>query len=526
MTLVQKEPKSIKIWIPHDDYSAMQWPCDDGFHIPLKDEWSNLNSILITTFGLANTGVTMKNYLKMPYVWFRHQASGWISYQWQYWFYWTSSYKSASSWWSVIFTDSSYSSSYYGISFGMSIRPFKNEAVIPDSSWNVLYQGTWTAGIYHNSTQWLISISWDWTNRITISDKNLWATSVYNSWDTLSANNCGWFYQWGNDYMFPFTWPVTTSSTAVNASTYWPWNYYSSSTFITAAPRDNSSNDNLRWWATWVVQKQDTDIKKVYLGSQLVRPIDKNDYLCFTANTANSSVTLRKTWTPTAVTLETSIDKSTWATYTFWTAITLSNVWDKVYWRNTSETNTWFGTSASDYYSFSMSWSIDWSWDVNYLINKNSISILDYYWFYWLFEWAAALKKPPKLPATQVRWWAYQNMFMWTWITEAPEIPVTTIEGTTNFFRMFYYCSSLAQLPKLYVTTLSDQSCYQMFSNCSKIKLSTTQTWEYQTEYRIPYTWTWTSGYQSLANMFTSTWWTFTWTPSINTTYYTSNTVV
>jgi hypothetical protein len=26
--------------------------------------------------------------------------------------------------------------------------------------------------------------------------------------------------------------------------------------------------------------------------------------------------------------------------------------------------------------------------------------------------------------------------------------------------------------------------------------------------------------------MFTSTWWTFTWTPSINTTYYTSNTVV
>jgi hypothetical protein len=26
--------------------------------------------------------------------------------------------------------------------------------------------------------------------------------------------------------------------------------------------------------------------------------------------------------------------------------------------------------------------------------------------------------------------------------------------------------------------------------------------------------------------MFLSTWWTLTWTPSINTTYYTSNTVV
>jgi hypothetical protein len=65
-----------------------------------------------------------------------------------------------------------------------------------------------------------------------------------------------------------------------------------------------------------------------------------------------------------------------------------------------------------------------------------------------------------------------------------------------------------------------------MFRNCSKIKLSTTQTWEYQTEYRIPTTWTWTSWSSSLSNMFTSTWWTFTWTPSINTTYYTSNTVV
>ena len=112
-----------------------------------------------------------------------------------------------------------------------------------------------TPWIYHNSDLWLISLSSDGSSWVTISDKNLWATTVYNSGDTLSEANCGKYYQWGNNYWFPFTWTVTTSSTKVHASSYWPWNYYSSSTFITvgSSPRDWSSvrNDNLWWWVTW-----------------------------------------------------------------------------------------------------------------------------------------------------------------------------------------------------------------------------------------------------------------------------------
>ena len=113
--------------------------------------------------------------------------------------------------------------------------------------------------IYHNATLWLISLSSDGSTWITISDKNLWATAVYNSWATLSEANCGKFYQWGNNYGFPFTWAVTTSSTQVNVGTYWPWNYYSSSTFICSASltnydRANPQNDNLRWWVTWTVE--------------------------------------------------------------------------------------------------------------------------------------------------------------------------------------------------------------------------------------------------------------------------------
>lgn len=88
-------------------------------------------------------------------------------------------------------------------------------------------------------------------------DKNLWATTVWNSGDTLSEANCWKYYQRWNNYWFPRTWTVTTSSTQVDASTYWPWNYYSSSTFITRSSSpyrwDTTDNWNLRWWVTWVV---------------------------------------------------------------------------------------------------------------------------------------------------------------------------------------------------------------------------------------------------------------------------------
>ena len=141
-------------------------------------------------------------------------------------------------------------------SAGLSIRPFNDDAVIPDGSWTTLYQWTWSAGIFRNSSLWLISISSDWTTWITIADKNLWATTVYNYWNTLSQNNCGYYYQRWNNYWFPRTWTVTTSSTQVDTTWYWPWNYYSSSTFINIG-RDNwssSNNNNLRWWETWVQQ--------------------------------------------------------------------------------------------------------------------------------------------------------------------------------------------------------------------------------------------------------------------------------
>lgn len=102
--------------------------------------------------------------------------------------------------------------------------------------------------IFWNQTDWIISIVWN-NDILTISDKNLWATTAYNTWDTLSQNNCWNYYQRWNNYGFPWTWSVSTSYSQVNAGSYWPSNYYSNSRFICNNPRDSSSNGNL-WWDT------------------------------------------------------------------------------------------------------------------------------------------------------------------------------------------------------------------------------------------------------------------------------------
>ena len=65
-----------------------------------------------------------------------------------------------------------------------------------------------------------------------------------------------------------------------------------------------------------------------------------------------------------------------------------------------------------------------------------------------------------------------------------------------------------------------------MFYNCTKIKLSTTKTGGYVNEYRVPKTGTGTKATDALSTMFNSTGGTFKGTPTINTTYYTENTIV
>lgn len=141
-----------------------------------------------------------------------------------------------------------------------------------------------------------------------------------------------------------------------------------------------------------------------------------------------------------------------------------------------------------------------------------------------MFRGCTALTQAPTLPATTLETYCYQAMFSGcTSLTQAPALPATTL-ALYCYAYMFNSCSSLTQVPALPATKLTSGCYSSMFEDCTSIKLSSTKTGEYTVAYRIPTTGTGTTANGSLTTMFYSTGGTFTKSPSINTTYYLSNT--
>lgn len=276
-----------------------QWPAPAWYHIPSKDENIALVAAMTALWIDTSNWNCMKTYMKMPLAGTRYRSSADVSNQGTNASYWSSSAGSNDNASRLFFSSSGLMPhNELGRSYGSSLRCFKNSPTIPTSSWTILFDWSGIAAnawIFHNATDWLISISSDWQNWITIQDKNLWAITVYNDWDTLSQANCWYYYQRWNNNGFAWTWSVTTSSTKVDASWYWPWNRYSSSTFITtsASPFDWSSvsNDNLWWWVsptstqgfitndtTWTT----TTLAKIWTGTEaeyaLITPVAWVEY--------------------------------------------------------------------------------------------------------------------------------------------------------------------------------------------------------------------------------------------------------
>lgn len=99
--------------------------------------------------------------------------------------------------------------------------------------------------------------------------------------------------------------------------------------------------------------------------------------------------------------------------------------------------------------------------------------------------------------------------------------PPTSIPATNCYGSMFHNCTNLTAAPELPATTLAI-GCYgSMFYGCSALKISTTQSSEYPTAWRIPSSGT-ISSMEDNWNfaMLQNTSGTFTSNPSINTTYY------
>ena len=122
--------------------------------------------------------------------------------------------------------------------------------------------------------------------------------------------------------------------------------------------------------------------------------------------------------------------------------------------------------------------------------------------------------------------YCYASMFYGcTSLTTAPALPATTL-ASGCYQNMFFGCTGLTTAPALPATTLANYCYYGMFNGCTKIKLSTTKTGSYVNEYRVPTVGTGKDNTNTMGSMFSSTGGTFKGTPTINTTYYTENTIV
>lgn len=144
-----------------------------------------------------------------------------------------------------------------------------------------------------------------------------------------------------------------------------------------------------------------------------------------------------------------------------------------------------------------------------------------------MFSDCTSLEVSPTISATTVATGGCMNMFKGcTSLTTPPAIHILSFSPRTVTYScagMFHGCTSLARLPVLYPTALKANCYTNMFQNCSLIKLSPTQTGQYQYEYRIPKEGNGSVGENSLMYMFAGTGGTFTGTPTVNTTYYTTN---
>ena len=209
-----------------------------------------------------------------------------------------------------------------------------------------------------------------------------------------------------------------------------------------------------------------------------VEPTPEPDALNFYMPNGGT-VSLNKTGSPTVVEIEYSLDGG--KTWTVWQpdnngnrSLTLT-AGQKVYIRNTSETQTRFSTSISNYYQFAFTDSVEAHGNVNSLLCKNaeSVTSLSSYCYSYLFASCLSLVTAPELPATNLDFYCCVYMFYNCQSLVEPKIPAATL-ATGCYIYMYYNCKSIvtAELP----ATILSGSCYSnMFRNCSSLQEIRTQ---------------------------------------------------
>ena len=238
------------------------------------------------------------------------------------------------------------------------------------------------------------------------------------------------------------------------------------------------------------------------------------DWLCFTANTDNSTVALKKNGEPYEAALEYTTTETMWEPYTFGQTITLTDAGDRVYFRNASDdlAKGFSKDFTFNYYQFAMTGSIAASGNVMSLLDKTCLATSfpyddgnvdtpeDFNYFVNLFSGCESLTSAPELPAIKLTPYCYMSMFKGcTGLTSAPELSAMALsdwcyggmfEGCTGLKQapalpantmkancyavMFKGCTGLTEAPELSAMTLADGCYSEMFENCTSLETAPT----------------------------------------------------
>lgn len=222
------------------------------------------------------------------------------------------------------------------------------------------------------------------------------------------------------------------------------------------------------------------------------------DGLKFIAEQANSTVSYVINGTLPDIDMKYSLDGKQWQTWAANSDITLTNIGDTMYVKGNNPNG--LSIDSNRHMNFSMTGTIAAGGNVNSLLDDGDGSTITTIpkvrCFIRLFNNCTALTKAPRLPATILDSYCYNEMFArcynmkkgpsilpametvnncytrmfdsCTSLEKAPQLPATTL-GVACYAFMFVGCTILTHAPYLPATTLGN-FCYQgMFSGCTAL---------------------------------------------------------
>lgn len=115
-------------WDTTDTEWARQWPAPSGYHVPSAEEWQNFVKMFEVIRPDAHSGINFKNTFAMPFAGYRTRDNGNINNQGYFGFYWTSSPRTTTASYELVFWQTSQSASVSDQypACGYSVRCFKD----------------------------------------------------------------------------------------------------------------------------------------------------------------------------------------------------------------------------------------------------------------------------------------------------------------------------------------------------------------------------------------------------------------